>query len=181
MTLVVYKRGRFITLYRRLQYLLADLDVLAAILRLATTCWCPFCDQKISTSLWSYAPSVDSVYFFSKMHSTGLPFITGNSSLPKNTFCAYDLTQWLCKSLIDVISIEGAVQYAQVSGLFENPFCWQQSPANWIKLLTLQSLLDADLICHSSGMKEHNFIHGFFFYTLLVEFSPALTTPETTG
>ncbi|VDD80949.1 unnamed protein product [Mesocestoides corti] len=74
----------------------------------------------------------------------GLAFITGNPVLPKYTFCSYDLVQWLCRCLSDVTSLEAAVKYAQ-------------------------SLVDARLICHTSGNTSHKFLHGFFFYTVLAE------------
>ncbi|VDO01900.1 unnamed protein product [Rodentolepis nana] len=43
----------------------------------------------------------------------GLSYMDGSIPLPKHTFCGYDLTNWLIRNLIDVVSLEVAMRYAQ--------------------------------------------------------------------
>ncbi|VDM18884.1 unnamed protein product [Hydatigera taeniaeformis] len=84
----------------------------------------------------------------------GLTFITGTPLLPKHTFCAYDLTSWLSRNLVDVSSTGAAVKYAQ-------------------------SLLNGGYICHASGNRAHKFLNGFFLYTILAEATSSSSTQET--
>nr|CDS25737.1 Pleckstrin G protein interacting region [Hymenolepis microstoma] len=85
----------------------------------------------------------------------GLSYMDGSIPLPKHTFCGYDLTNWLTRNLVDVVSLEVAMKYAQ-------------------------ALLDAGYICHSSGNRAHKFLNGFFLYTLLAEISESPNNQNST-
>ncbi|KAM7537730.1 hypothetical protein Aperf_G00000079104 [Anoplocephala perfoliata] len=84
----------------------------------------------------------------------GLSYLDGVIPLPKHSFCGYDLTNWLIRNLVDVVSLDAAVKYAQ-------------------------SLLDAGYISHASGNRAHKFLNGFFFYTLLAEVTDSSGNQET--
>ncbi|KAL3309876.1 hypothetical protein Ciccas_011569, partial [Cichlidogyrus casuarinus] len=76
---------------------------------------------------------------------SGFSFITHNGPavLPRLTFISFYAIQWA------KASIQGVKDTATAVDLF-------------------QRLIEEGWVCHSSGNPAHKFIHGFFFYTLLL-------------